>query len=47
VAEWFRKIYKDMAIPTSSFARAVIFTIEQPADLGINEILFRPTRQEL
>jgi NADP-dependent 3-hydroxy acid dehydrogenase YdfG len=35
------------AIPASSFARAVAFAIEQPEDVDINEILFRPTRQEL
>jgi NADP-dependent 3-hydroxy acid dehydrogenase YdfG len=31
----------------ASFARAVAFAIEQPEDVDINEILFRPTRQEL
>ena len=30
-----------------SFARAVAFAINQPEDVDINEILFRPTRQEL
>jgi len=30
-----------------SFARAVAFAISQPEDVDINEILFRPTRQEL
>jgi NADP-dependent 3-hydroxy acid dehydrogenase YdfG len=38
--------YEQYAIP-SSFARAVAFAIEQPEDVDINEILFRPTRQEL
>jgi NADP-dependent 3-hydroxy acid dehydrogenase YdfG len=28
-------------------ARAVGFAIERPDDVDINEILFRPTRQEL
>jgi len=32
---------------TDSFARAVAFAISQPNDVDINEILFRPTRQEL
>jgi NADP-dependent 3-hydroxy acid dehydrogenase YdfG len=40
------KFYADVAIPASSFARAVKFAIEQPADVDINEILFRPTRQD-
>jgi len=30
-----------------SFARAVAFAISQPEDVDVNEILFRPTRQEL
>ncbi len=34
------------AIPADSFARAVAFAISQPDDVDINEILFRPTRQE-
>jgi NADP-dependent 3-hydroxy acid dehydrogenase YdfG len=42
-----RKFYEDAAIPADSFARAVAFAISQPEDVDINEILFRPTRQEL
>jgi len=30
-----------------AFARAVAFAISQPEDLDLNEILFRPSRQEL
>jgi NADP-dependent 3-hydroxy acid dehydrogenase YdfG len=41
-----RKFYDDFAIPADSFARAVVFALSQPADVDINEILFRPTRQE-
>lgn len=33
------------AIPTASVARAIAFAIEQPADVDINEIILRPTRQ--
>ena len=40
------KMYGDLAIPADSFARAVAFAISQPEDVDINEILFRPTRQE-
>ena len=42
-----RKFYDDVAIPADSFARAVAFAISQPEEVDINEILFRPTRQEL
>jgi NADP-dependent 3-hydroxy acid dehydrogenase YdfG len=41
-----RKFYDDMAIPADSFARAVVFAMSQPEDVDVNEILFRPTKQE-
>ena len=47
VAEGFHKFYEAFAIPPDSFARAVAFAISQPEDVDVNEILFRPTRQEL
>jgi NADP-dependent 3-hydroxy acid dehydrogenase YdfG len=47
VAEGFHKFYEAFAIPPDSFARAVAFAIGQPEDVDVNEILFRPTRQEL
>ena len=47
IAENFQKFYAEIAIPAESFARAVAFAISQPEDVDINEILFRPTRQEL
>ena len=46
IAESVRKGYAMLAIDASSFARAVAYAIEQPDDVDINEILFRPTRQE-
>ena len=46
-AERIRKFYAETAIPASSFARAVAFAVSQPEYVDINEILFRPTRQEL
>ena len=46
IAENMRKFYDDVAIPAESFAHAVAFAIGQPADVDINEILYRPTRQE-
>ena len=45
-AERVQKLYDEVAIPASSFARAVAFAISQPEEVDINEILFRPTRQE-
>ena len=46
-AERIRKFYAEVAIPASSFARAVAFAMSQPDDVDVNEIVFRPTRQEL
>lgn len=45
VAANVRKTY-ELAIPADSFARAVVFAMSQPEDVDINEILYRPTRQE-
>jgi NADP-dependent 3-hydroxy acid dehydrogenase YdfG len=47
VAERIHKFYEEIAIPAESFARAVAFAMSQPEDVDVNEILFRPTRQEL
>ena len=41
------EFYAANAIPAESFARIVAFAIAQPDDVDINEILFRPTKQEL
>jgi len=41
-----QQFYADVAIPADSFARAVIFAMSQPQEVDINEILYRPTRQE-
>jgi NADP-dependent 3-hydroxy acid dehydrogenase YdfG len=46
IAENVRKSY-EIAIPAESFAQAVAFAISQPEEVDVNEILFRPTRQEL
>jgi NADP-dependent 3-hydroxy acid dehydrogenase YdfG len=45
MAERVRKTYQ-MAIPAESFADMVVFAMSQPEDVDVNEILFRPTRQE-
>ena len=46
-ADRIQKFYAEVAIPADSFARTVVFAMSQPEDVDINEILFRPTRQEL
>lgn len=47
VATNLHQFYEAFAIPADSFARMVAFAISQPEDVDVNEILFRPTRQEL
>ena len=42
-----RSSIRRFAIPADSFARAVAYAIGEPDDVDINEILFRPTHQEL
>jgi len=42
-----RTFYEQAAIPADSFARAVAFAMGQPEEVDVNEIVFRPTRQEL
>jgi NADP-dependent 3-hydroxy acid dehydrogenase YdfG len=45
-AAMFERYYAETAISASSFGRCVAFAIGQPEDVDINEILYRPTRQE-
>jgi NADP-dependent 3-hydroxy acid dehydrogenase YdfG len=46
IAANMKKYYEDIAIPPDSFARVVAFAMSQPEEVDVNEILFRPTRQE-
>ncbi|MGY3212398.1 SDR family oxidoreductase [Mucilaginibacter sp. HD30] len=46
IAAGVHQMYKNLAIPADSFARAVAFAISQPEEVDINEILYRPTKQE-
>lgn len=39
--------YEQHAVPAASFANMVAFAISQPEDVDVNEILFRPTSQEI
>jgi NADP-dependent 3-hydroxy acid dehydrogenase YdfG len=47
VAKGIQEFYEAYAISADSFARMVAFAMSQPEDVDVNEILFRPTRQEL
>jgi NADP-dependent 3-hydroxy acid dehydrogenase YdfG len=47
IAANIKDFYEDYAIPADSFARAVAFAMSQPPEVDVNELLFRPTRQEL
>src|SRR5579872_1972498 len=47
VSENIHEFYEQYAIPADSFARVVAFAMSQPEEVDVNEILFRPTRQEL
>lgn len=46
-AENVRNFYSQVAVPANSFARVVAFAMSQPDDVDINEILYRPTKQEV
>lgn len=46
IAEATRRNVFGSAVSADSFARAVVYAITQPANLDINEILFRPVTQE-
>lgn len=36
-----------VGVPPETYARMVAFAISEPEDVGVNEIIFRPTAQEL
>ena len=46
VAENVSALYESVAVSADSFASMVLFAMSQPEDVDVNEILFRPTRQE-
>lgn len=47
ISEGTHEFYEKYAIPAISFARVVSFAINQPEEVDINEVLFRPTAQKL
>jgi NADP-dependent 3-hydroxy acid dehydrogenase YdfG len=38
--------FMKMAISANSIARAIVYAIEQPADVEIDEVVVRPTAQD-
>lgn len=42
-----KEFVSQIAIPADSFARMVAFAVNEPADVDVNEILFRPTAQPI
>jgi NADP-dependent 3-hydroxy acid dehydrogenase YdfG len=46
VAKTVNALYAD-AIDADAIARAIVYAIEQPEDVDVNEIVVRPTTQEL
>jgi len=42
----FVKELYTIAMPTDSVARAVLYAIEQPVDVEIDEVVLRPTLQD-
>ncbi len=46
IAANVRKIY-EIAVPAETFASMLLFAMSQPPEVDVNEILFRPTRQEI
>ncbi|MDR5020457.1 SDR family oxidoreductase [Yersinia rochesterensis] len=47
VAAGIKQFYDEVAISADAFVSIVAFAIGQPEDVDINEVLFRPTKQEL
>ena len=45
-AAFLKDLYNKIAIPADSVARAVLYAIEQPADVEIDEVVLRPTAQD-
>ncbi|MQM40003.1 putative oxidoreductase [wastewater metagenome] len=47
VREQTQELVDQIAIPADSFARMVAFAVNEPGDVDVNEIVFRPTVQPL
>ena len=46
IREGVHQIADEIALPAETFGRMVAFVISQPEDVDVNEIVFRPSRQE-
>ena len=47
IQEDTKDFVRRIAVGADTFARMVAFAIGEPADVDVNEIVFRPTAQEL
>jgi NADP-dependent 3-hydroxy acid dehydrogenase YdfG len=47
IQEQTKGFVSQIAIPADSFARMVAFAVNEPEDVDVNEILFRPTAQPI
>ena len=47
IREQTEDFVSQIALPADSFARMVAFAVNEPADVDVNEILFRPTAQPI
>ena len=47
IQEQTKDFVSQIAIPADSFARMVAFAVNEPEDVDVNEILFRPTAQPI
>lgn len=45
-AKYIKELYDRIAISPEAVARAVLYAIEQPAEVGIDEVVLRPTAQD-
>lgn len=45
-AAFVKDLYKKIAIPADSVAHAILYAMEQPADVEIDEVVLRPTAQD-
>jgi NADP-dependent 3-hydroxy acid dehydrogenase YdfG len=45
-AKFVKELYDKVGIPADSVARAILYAIEQPADVEIDEVVLRPTAQD-
>jgi NADP-dependent 3-hydroxy acid dehydrogenase YdfG len=45
-AKFLKDFYEKTAMPADSVARAVLYAIQQPADVEIDEVVLRPTAQD-